>query len=365
MLIVKNPNFLALPPAAARLFEGAARDSFFSSAAWYDLMARFGVEEGQCARLYLDSDVHCQFGLVSQAAAEEGKSDRRVLGSLTNAYSCEHRVILAPSADRALALERVAECLASESPAWHRIMLAGLDPADPSVPGLATALRHAGMVVKPFFDSGTWYEATAGLSFADYLASRPSILRNTWRRKAARLERLGVPQFSYYDSADEIEKGIAEYEEVYRNSWKPDENFPLFIPELIRVAARLGALRMGTLQFGGRPAAAQFWIVWQGKACIYKLAHDQSVDDYSPGTVLTMRMMELVLERDKPMEVNFGRGDDPYKKLWLPKRRERWGLAAANPRTLRGLGHALRQTAAQITRPLRPGAQRPPICLGG
>jgi CelD/BcsL family acetyltransferase involved in cellulose biosynthesis len=127
------------------------------------------------------------------------------------------------------------------------------------------------------------------------------------------------------------------------------------------MAARTGALRMGTLHLGERPVAAQFWIVWQGRACIYKLAHDKSVDEYSPGTILTMRMMESVLSHDKPKEVNFGRGDDPYKKLWLPRRRERWGLAAANPRTLRGLGHAIRQTAARIARPLRPGSPRPPI----
>jgi CelD/BcsL family acetyltransferase involved in cellulose biosynthesis len=239
--------------------------------------------------------------------------------------------------------------------------LAGFDPADEEVAVLAGALRKRGLAVQPFFDSGTWYEATAGLSFADYLTNRPAPLRNTWRRKAAKLERLGPSEFSYYDSTEGVEKAITHYQEVYRNSWKPDEKFPLFIPELIRRAAQLGALRMGIMHIDGRPAAAQFWLVWQSKACIYKLAHHKGLDDYSPGTILTMRMMEWVLNRDKPMEVNFGRGDDPYKKLWLPRRRERWGLAAANPRTLRGFSQALRQTAARIARPLRPGKPQPPF----
>ena len=361
MLVVQNPNFLALPPGIAALFEQAAKESFFSSAAWYDLVARFGLEADRQVRLYVDKDVRSQLALLSQGPRRDDAKGSRVLCSLTNAYSCEHRVILGTGVDPAVALQELAHRLATESPAWHRIMLAGFDPADPAVAALGRALRNAGMAVRPFFDSGTWYEVTAGLTFADYVANRPSVLRNTWRRKAARLERSGQAQFRYFDSIEDIESAIADYQSVYVNSWKPEEYFPSFIPELIRMAARLGALRMGTLHFGGHPAAAQFWIVWQDRACIYKLAHDKNADDYSLGTILTMRMMERVLEQDKPIEVNFGRGDDPYKKLWLPRRRERWGLAAANLRTLRGVGHALRQTAARIAAPLRPGQRRSPI----
>jgi hypothetical protein len=361
MLVVQNPDFLAMSPGVAALFEQAGKESFFSSAAWYDLIARFGLEAAQQTRLYVDSDIRSQLALVSQEARRDDANGSRVLRSLTNAYTCEHRIILGTGVDTATALRELAHCLAAESPAWHRIMLAGFDPADPPVATLAGALRNAGMAVKPYFDSGTWYEVTAGMSFADYVASRPSMLRNTWQRKAAKLQRSGQAQFRYYDSIEDLECGIADYQSVYRSSWKPEEHFPLFIPELIRTAARLGALRMGTLHFGGRPAAAQFWIVWRYRACIYKLAHDESVDDYSLGTILTMRMMERVLEQDKPTEVNFGRGDDAYKKLWLSKRRERWGLDAANLRTLRGFGHALRQTAASIAAPLRPGQPRSPI----
>ena len=63
-----------------------------------------------------------------------------------------------------------------------------------------------------------------------------------------------------------------------------------------------------------------------------------------------MNMMQHVIEVDRVHEVDYGSGDDPYKKDWMSARRERWGLVARNPRTARGLIGAVTQVGVVALR---------------
>ena len=332
------------------MFEAAARDSFFALPGWYDLMARYGVPPATETRLYSDERAGSESALVLQVVAGNG---RRRLASLANAYSVEHGILAAQGADLPVGIGAIFEEMLKEFPRWDAVALEELDPLAPSFRAAIAALRGAGFFVECVFNFGTWFEETAGMSFADYVAQRPSELRNTWRRKHRRLAAGGRLKTVFYAKAVGIEQAIADYQTIYAQSWKPAEMYPDFIPALIRLAAAEGALRLAISTLDGIPAAAQFWIVWNGRAIIYKLAHDQRFDDFSLGTLLTMEMIERVLFEDRPYEINFGRGDDPYKKLWLPQRRERWGITAANPRTRRGLGLGLRREAAKVYHRLR------------
>jgi len=350
MPVYRNPDFERLPSGLARLFDMADGDSFFALPAWYDLMARHGVPAETDIRVYTDEQAGSAMALLLRTEARE---TGLCLMSLANAYTVEHGIICAPGADVDTGLGAILSEVLAERPRWERLSLAELDPHHPSYSAALRSLRRAGLLVECVFHSGTWYEVTEALSFADYVAARPSELRNTWRRKRRRLERSSRLTKAFFSDTTGIGQAIADYQTIYAASWKPAEDFPEFIPALIRLAAEFEALRLGIYYLDGAPAAAQFWTLWNGRAVIHKLAHDRRFDDLSLGTLLTMEMMERALTNDRPHEITLGRGDDPYKKLWLPKRRERWGIGAANPRTWRGFGFGLKREAAKLYHRLR------------
>lgn len=352
MALLIDPEFSRLPPDLAGLFATAGAESFFNHPAWYAVFARHALDAGAEVRLYADAAARA--ALLLQVPLPS-RMRRQI--SLANYYSCAHAPLLHPGADAAAALAEIVAAIAAERPRWDSVSLLGLDPTAPGFDALAAALRGAGMMVRPFFDFGVWYQATAGLSFARYCDGLPGELRNTWTRKRKKLAGNPSLRLSFCDGAAGLEQGIADYQAVYRASWKDAEPYPDFMPALMRACAGLGALRLAVYHLDGQPAAAQFWIVWHGRATIFKLAHDERFAEHSLGTLLTMAVMERVLETDRPFEIDFGHGDDAYKKLWLPQRRERWGLLAANPRTPRGLALALRETAGQLYRRVRPAAR--------
>jgi CelD/BcsL family acetyltransferase involved in cellulose biosynthesis len=354
----RNPDFTRLPGALAKIFEPAAQASFFALPSWYDLMARHCTAPAAEIRICSDEHPGCEAALVLHAA-EDGAGRRLV--SLANAYSIEHGVLHPPGSDLGAALARILDQILGEAPRWDGIALSELDPRQPGFRATVAAMRRAGLLVECAFHSGAWYEDTEGMSFSDYVAARPSELRNTLRRKRRRLAANARLKTVFFCGSAGIDQAIAQYQAIYAQSWKPAEGSPGFIPALIRLAAEKGALRLGISILDGVPAAAQLWIVWNRRAIIYKLAHDKRFDEFSLGTLLTMEMTEWVLSEDRPCEINFGRGDDPYKKLWLPKRRERWGITAANPRTPRGLGFGLKREAAKLYHRLRGEALTPSV----
>ena len=336
-------DFAELPGSATALFDAAGETSFCLTRAWFERFAARFLEPGE--RLSL---------LAAEGGADAGKPsalvisrhrdrDRLAYGgrtftSLDNLYTLAYAPLLDPSCAPKTALAPLIAELRGRSPAYDLLRFQPLDPGHPGFEALWDCLRESGYAVQAYRQFETWYEATAGLDFAGYLGARPAVLRNTIRRKRRGLERSGQVTFQLIAGDPGLDRAIADYERVYGAGWKAPEPeaAAAFIRDLVRDLAAAGALRLGILELDGAPIAAQIWILWHGVATVYKLTHDQTFNAFSPGTVLTALMIERLLDRDHAQEINFGPGDDPYKRSWVSQMREMWGILAFNRATLRG-----------------------------
>jgi CelD/BcsL family acetyltransferase involved in cellulose biosynthesis len=325
----------ALPAGCDALFAAAGR-SFYCTRDWFSVSIAHALPAGTapCLALYAEAGQPLAlFPLQMEAGQMEGGKS---LKSLTNPYTCLYQPLFHPAADAA-AIRRAGQAFGRFCRGWSTTRLDGLDADLAGLPPLLTGMRDAGLLLERFDHFGNWHEAVTGWSWRDYLDARPGALRETIRRKLRRAERDADTVFELIATPDRIEAGIAAYDHVYAQSWKVPEPFPRFNPELMRLAAAQGALRLGVLRHQGRPVAVQYWIVWQGHAAVLKLAHDETDKAASPGTVLTALIIRHLLDEEHVRELDFGRGDDPYKRLWVGQRRQRIGVVLINPRRIGGL----------------------------
>jgi hypothetical protein len=336
-----------LPADASALFD-AAGDNLFGSQAWYRAVLAAGMSDAADARFLL-----CRTADRRAAALFPMRSlDRgRDLESLTTLYTCRYQPLIADGLD-ARALTEAFLHVARYCRAWPTTRIDAL-PADwRHLGSFIHSARTAGLAVRQFDHFGNWHEPVRGVTWQDYLSGRPGQLRETIRRKLRRSERNAECHFEMITGGERLEPGIAAFESVYRRSWKEPEPFPDFNATLMRHIAVCGVLRLGVLHIGATAVAAQLWVVERDRATVLKLAHDEAFKPASPGTVLTALMLRGLLDDEHVAEIDFGRGDDPYKAGWAGLRRQRIGLVLANPRHPRGLAflgrHAMGRARAML-----------------
>jgi hypothetical protein len=214
-------------------------------------------------------------------------------------------------------------------PRFAHITLAPMDPADAAL--TADAFRAAGWWARESDATANWIAHTAGQSFDQYWAARPSRLRNTVKRKA-RAAPIDIAIHTRFDPA-----AWADYEAIYAASWKPGEGSPAFLRAMAESA---DTLRLGIARHEGRPVAAQLWTIDGGTATIHKLAYREDARALSPGSILGHAMFAHVIDRDRPAIIDYGTGDDTYKADWMDQRRVLKRLELWNPRTVGGLARA-------------------------
>ncbi|MBX9604878.1 MAG: GNAT family N-acetyltransferase [Gammaproteobacteria bacterium] len=327
-------DFDSLPKSARTLWQLAGEASAFSSLEWYRNLYKHAEETlGELAIFCMHNRAEDTLCIVP-CVARTGQDGRVDLHALANVYSPRFEIIENRKAlpTREI-VERFLHGLAAEAD-WDSLSLFPMYRSAATRSLLEAAplnLMHA----SEFFETANWHTDVTNLE--DYQAARPALLRATLRRKASRLERAHPHEFRILSSPRDVAAAMAEFDAVYAASWKRAEPLPGFMSDLAEVFANRRQLRLGLLYINHLPVAGQLWVVEQGTASIYKLAYREDHSHFSPGTLLTMHMLQSVVRQDGVTRIDYLTGDDPYKRDWMSTREEMVRIRLTNLRRGRGL----------------------------
>ena len=343
-------------PAGCRDFLAANAHGLFTDPDWLALFARSACDPDLVPQIVCALNaqgIDLALPLVRKQLVTAGLPVP-MLTSLTNFYSLDFRPLSAGGRLRPGDGARVAGALRSVSGRLIR-----LDPLDETVAGqLEQELRQAGMTTYRYSAFGNWIERVGQRSFEAYFAERPSQLKNTYRRRNTKLRKAHPVTIRLSDGRGDDRAAIRDaYLAVYAKSWKVPEPYPDFIPGLIDLAAQRGWLRLGVLFVGELPVAAQLWLCQGDTSLIYKLAYDEDYKEFSPGLILTVEMFRQAIDVDRSAIIDYGSGDDPYKRDWMSERRQYWGLEVYDTRSLAGWAiHAAKRLRDRFRKPAAPAA---------
>jgi len=200
-----------LPESANALFAECEKDSIFFSRPWFQNLVSTALEDDQFMLL---------------ACVVEGDSVLAILPlmkrtserwySLRNNYTSLYTLLLADN-DK----QEILTCLVqglSQLP-LESLQFRPVAENDKNMNCLQRTMEFSGFKCYRNFEFYNWIHRFQGQSFKDYMAARPSRLRNTIARKQRKLEREhGYDIRLFID--DDLQQALDDYNAIYTASWK-------------------------------------------------------------------------------------------------------------------------------------------------
>lgn len=335
-----------IPQPLAHALSYRSGVGFFYSLEWFTCLIENGLERARTPRIYLahnGDNAECALFMASEHAGS-------TLSSLTTFYTMEFAPIFVGENSQ-LGLQNIVAHIAKERPKYTSINVRYLRDGSESHALLMRALAQYGFGTHAYYQYDNWYLDVNGRSFDDYYNALSSRLKNTIKRKGNKANREHDLALNIYPEDDlELERVISDYNSIYAQSWKQEEPFPLFMPELFKLCDDLGILRAGHATIDGEAAAAQIWINDQDRTLIYKLAYDEKFAPMSIGSLLSKKLFEHAINQDQVMEIDYGVGNEAYKKDWMSANRTLGGILACNKKSAIGLLKHVRESAIKRIR---------------
>lgn len=308
----------------------ALQSSLFEMLEWFSLLQKNILLENEEAVYYCikntDNKIEGIFPLIK--CIKQDNTDYK-LKSLSNFYSMEYKPFFNKMARNSKKNARVfTDYLTNVEKGWTSLELSPVDEGELSHIYLIEEMSKHFKITSSLCHKN-WIYRNNNETYESYLRNSPSRIKDI-QRKERRLIKNHSVQFKIWCDETDIEKFIEDYSRVYDNSWKDEEKYPNFISDLIRLCAHKKILRLGILYVNNIPAAAQLNIFHDNTTLIYKLCYREDHKKLSAGAVLSFKMMEYAFDKDKSQEIDYGCGDDAYKKEWMNNCRKKMTITIYN-----------------------------------
>ncbi len=306
-----------LPKSVDALFDYCSHQSMFFTHEWFEPLYATTFEDGQSLLLASVVDNGCVVALLPLIGVGKNRE------SFSHRYTALYSLLLAAE-KQAEILTCLAEGLHQVS--IHSLVLSPIAEEDSNILGLRKALESSGYEYHQHFFFYNWIHRTQQQSYDEYMAERPTKLRNTIARKQRKLEREHGYTIRMF-RGDEVQEGLTDYHTIYSASWKANEQYTSLLNAVAINLSMRDWTRLAVLYIDGKPAAAQLWFVVEGKASIFRLAYAEEWKRYSSGSILTAYLMHYVIDIDKVEEIDFLTGNEAYKQDWMSVRRQRYRVS--------------------------------------
>lgn len=337
-----------LPETVKASMSQLDKTSFFKGGSWFELLEKHALPEKSTIKIYVLQDASNKSPLlVYPLLVNRQKTPfgiKTTLSDFSTLYGIEFSPIFLK---KNLSENDLLICFFAKLKndlKWDILNIGLLydrqeKPDTPFQKHLSACKANFSLVDK-YYHSMNWTVHIKNHDFLTYFSERPKKLQNTIRRKKNKLQKSASSEIVIYDDMTNIEKAIEDYMEIYQLSWKTAENSPDFIQNFIRKTAQLNILRLGILYIDGKPASFVKMILCGNKAVIYKLAYSPDYRNYSPGSILLYEMIKHVVKSDNVEYIDFGIGDDSFKKDWMHIKSQVFGIIVFNKKSMIGLFNA-------------------------
>ncbi len=159
--------------------------------------------------------------------------------------------------------------------------------------------------------------------FADYFARRRGNFRSNVNRRERNLKKQGTISLETVTSLEDLSQALQDAFRLEAMAWKgamgsaieKSPQLVAFYTELAEDAAKAGWLRLYFLKLNDKRIAFNYNLAYQGKLYLLKPGYDPEYADYSPGHLITKKIIEQAFE--EPLaEYNFLANAEPWKMDW-------------------------------------------------